>query len=98
MKATILAAITLASITASATAFASAVSAAPMSWEGRGSSPFIHPYYARMIPNKPPLCYGRGCRGPIGPICRTFFSPPGPCETWGGTPTGHPPYTCVVCN
>jgi hypothetical protein len=56
-------------------------------------------HYVRVIPNKPPPCYGFGCRGPNIPICHTVYEPPGPCEVWShGTPTGHPPWACVICN
>ena len=60
---------------------------------------FRGPRHARAIPNKPPPCYGFGCRGPIGPICYTVWEPPGACEVWAhGTPTGPRGYTCVICN
>ena len=58
---------------------------------------FRGPRHARVIPNKPPPCYGFGCGAPNAPICRTFISPPGACEVWAhGTP--EPDYICVVCD
>jgi hypothetical protein len=58
---------------------------------------FRGPRHARVIPNKPPPCYGFGCREPNAPICRVFNSPPGACEVWAhGTP--EPGYICVVCD
>jgi hypothetical protein len=41
---------------------ASAASAAPMIREGGFRAPMIQ--HARLIPNKPPPCYGAGCGGP----------------------------------